>query len=174
MLVKTLEAISHLPQDRFKEAAIRMVNNIGITNEDLLTTIVRPRDLGFYAILCSLHSMSRAEIKTHILNASNFKSLMDSTGDIQGQQFSDVIENFLNGRYMEFQRQIAAIARDMQYDVFFGHRIQKIVKEIRKKALVQYVTPYKVIDLKEIGRAFDMSIERVEQEIAELIIQKHI
>lgn len=46
------------------------------------------------------------------------------------------------------------------------------MKDIRKKALVQYVTPYKVIDMREIAKAFDLSIEKVEAEIAELIVSK--
>jgi len=36
------------------------------------------------------------------------------------------------------------------------------------------VTPYKVIDLREIAKAFDMSLESIESEIAELIVAKQI
>ncbi len=39
---------------------------------------------------------------------------------------------------------------------------------------MQYVTPYKVIDLREIAKAFDMSIEHIELEIADLIVNKKI
>jgi hypothetical protein len=50
----------------------------------------------------------------------------------------------------------------MKFDLFFGHRLEKVMNDIRKKALIQYVTPYKVIDLREIAKAFDLSIENVE------------
>ena len=87
---------------------------------------------------------------------------------------SDVIENFLNGRYMEYQSQINTIIGQMKYDLYFGHRLQKVMKEIRKKALIQYVTPYKVINMREISKAFGLSLEQIESEIAELIVAKEI
>jgi hypothetical protein len=36
------------------------------------------------------------------------------------------------------------------------------------------VTPYKVIDMHEIAKAFNLSIEQIEAEIAELIVKKKI
>jgi len=38
--------------------------------------------------------------------------------------------------------------------------------------MIQYVSPYKVIDLREISKAFELDIESVESEIAHLIITK--
>lgn len=49
-----------------------------------------------------------------------------------------------------------------------------MIGQIRKKALIQYVTPYKVIDLREIAKEFDLSIEQIEYEISELIVNKKI
>jgi len=49
-----------------------------------------------------------------------------------------------------------------------------MINSIRKKALIQYVRPYKVIDMREIANAFNLSIEQIEQEIAELIVKKKI
>lgn len=169
-----LDAMSCLQQDNFKETAIRLTNNLVITDEPALTEFVRPSDLAFYVTLCTLSSLSRAEIKTHILSASGFKNLMESASEGSTVNVSDVIENFLNGRYMDFQRQIAHIASQMRFDLYFGHRLARVMKDIRKKALVQYVTPYKVIDLREIAKAFDLTIDRVEAEIAELIVSKQI
>ena len=129
-------------------------------------------------ILCSLHSLSRSEIKTKILAASGFKNLMEMTGggssDSHSNGIEEVSENFLNGRYMDFQRQVSQIASQLKFDLFFGSNIDTIMRGIRKKALIQYVTPYKVIDMREIAKAFDLTIENVEAEIAELIVTKQI
>lgn len=62
----------------------------------------------------------------------------------------------------------------MTFDPFFGNRLAVVMKEIRKKALIQYVSPYKVIDMREISKAFELSIVQVEAEIAELIVSKQI
>jgi len=58
----------------------------------------------------------------------------------------------------------------MKFDLYFGHRLTRVMKNIRKKALIQYVTPYKVIDMREIQKAFGIPLEQIEGEIAELII----
>lgn len=78
----------------------------------------------------------------------------------------------MNGRYTEFQASLSKISFQLKFDMFFGHKLYKIVEQIRKKALIQYVTPYKVIDLREIAKAFDLSIEQIEHEIASLIVSK--
>ncbi len=62
----------------------------------------------------------------------------------------------------------------MSLDMYFGGKIQNLMNDIRRKALIQYVTPYKVIDLREIAKAFDMTMEQVEHEIAHLIVTKQI
>lgn len=48
----------------------------------------------------------------------------------------DVIENFLNGRYKEFQTQIARIGDSLQFDLFYGTKIKNFMKQIRKKAII--------------------------------------
>ena len=64
------------------------------------------------------------------------------------------------------------ITSQMKFDLYFGRRLEQVISEIRCKALVQYVSPYKVIDMREIAKAFDLTVERVELEIAQLIIYK--
>jgi len=102
MQVKVLDALSSLQQDNLRDAAIRMANNIQVTDEGALTEFVRAKDLAFYIVICSLHSLSRKEIKTQILSAPGFKALMETTNEGGSVNVSDVIENFLNGRYMEY------------------------------------------------------------------------
>jgi hypothetical protein len=84
-----------LQQENYRDAAIRLAN-VTIIDNEALAEILRPQDLAFYTIICSLRSLSRSEIKQHILSASGFKSLMELSG------LEDVIENFLNGRYQDF------------------------------------------------------------------------
>ena len=89
-----------------------------------------------------------------------------------GAENEDVIENYLNGRYKEFQTQIARIGEYLKYDMFFGNKINNFMKQIRKKAIIQYVSPYKVIDLREIAKAFDLTVEQIEKEVADLIVTR--
>jgi len=58
--------------------------------------------------------------------------------------------------------------------MFFSHKLEKVIQKIRKRALVQYVAPYKVLDMGEIAKAFNMPLEVIEAELAELIVSKEI
>jgi hypothetical protein len=98
MQTKVLDALASLAQENYKEAAIKLTN-VTIIDEPSISSIVTPRDLAFYVIISALKSMSRAEIKSEILSASGFKNLMEMAGSPSTE---DVIENFLNGRYMDF------------------------------------------------------------------------
>ena len=49
-------------------------------------------------------------------------------------------------------------------DLFFTD--QKVYQQIRNKNLQQYVAPYKVIDIKEIAKAFGVTLETVEADLA--------
>lgn len=99
-----------------------------------------------------------------------FKSLLESCGG----GIQDVIENFLNGRYQDLQRQLSKIAQGLRFDLYFGNKLHTVMTDIRRKALIQYVAPYKVIDIREIAKAFDMPVDAVERELAELIGAKQI
>lgn len=128
-----------------------------------------PTDLAYYIALTSLYSLSRKELKSLVLTSSQFKNLMEIVPET-----TDIIENFLNGKYMEFQKSLSQIQSQLKLDMFFGHKLDHIIMHIRRKALVQYVTPYKVIDLKEIAKEFNLSLELIEYEIAELIVNQKI
>mmetsp|Transcript_3698 Transcript_3698/g.3631 ORF Transcript_3698/g.3631 Transcript_3698/m.3631 type:complete len:181 (-) Transcript_3698:35-577(-) len=108
-------------------------------------------------------------MKDLILMSSQFKNLMEAAPET-----TDIIENYLNGRYMEFQQSLQVIQNRLKYDFYFGYRLESIITHIRRKALVQYVTPYKVIDLREIAKEFNLSLELIEAEIANLIVNKKI
>ena len=97
MVIKILDSMGSLFVDNFKEAAIRLAN-VTIVDDQSIYKICTPHDIAFYVTLCSLSSLDRKELRRHILSSSQFKNLME-----QVPETTDIIENYLNGKYMEFQ-----------------------------------------------------------------------
>ena len=63
----------------------------------------------------------------------------------------------------------------MRFDINFGaHLKPDIFRKIRMRALRQYVLPYKIIDMKDIAKAFGVKLEDVEKDLAELITSGQI
>jgi len=88
---------------------------------------------------------------------------------------SDILDNFMMGRYEAFQQQLNKIQAKLKYDQFFGqHRSNSLFKKIRTLTLQQYVRPYKVIDMREISSAFGLPLETIEQELTDLITSGQI
>ncbi|CDW76767.1 cop9 signalosome complex subunit 1 [Stylonychia lemnae] len=168
MQIKILDGLSSLLNDNHSQAAAKF-SSIQVVDTYALLKYISQQDLAYYVIVCSLSSMKRSDLKSQIMNSSNYKNIME-----QAPNASETIESLLNGRYMEFLTQLNQIQVALKFDPFLGHKIGQIIGEIRKKALIQYVTPYKVIDMREIAKAFDLSIEQIEAEIADLIVSKKI
>lgn len=96
MEIKLLDAFSALCTDNYRDAAVRLAN-ISIVENSSLNKFCTVTDIAFYITLCSLYTMNRKELKNRILSSSNFKNLMEQVPETQ-----DIIENYLNGKYMEF------------------------------------------------------------------------
>lgn len=61
-----------------------------------------------------------------------------------------IIEHFLNGNYKQFQICLDSIQSDLRFDPLVGQHTSKgkgIFRDIRLKALKQYIQAYKVITL---------------------------
>lgn len=78
-----------------------------------------------------------------MLANSNILSLLDTT------EFSEIFENFLNGRFESLQSQIGKLRLKLKNDIFFSR--EDIYNKIRSRNLQQFVAPYKVIDIREIA-----------------------
>jgi COP9 signalosome complex subunit 1 len=168
MVIKILDGLSCLLFESYKEASLRL-SSISLVDDNCIYRFVTPTDLAYYITIVSLYSMTRKEMKQMVLQSSQFKNLMEIVPET-----TDIIENFLNGKYMEFQRSLSSIQSHLRLDLFFGHKLEHMITNIRRKALVQYVTPYKVIDLREIAKEFNLDLELIESEIADLIVNSKI
>ena len=95
------------------------------------TEILSPSDLALYISICALISCSRNELKETILKSNNYATLMESSAEA-----SVIIEHFLNGNYLQFQKCLAQIQKQLKFDLFFGEQKTQIVfRDIRLKAL---------------------------------------
>ncbi len=95
--MKVLDGLSSLQADNFKEAASKIASIFSLSDEESIKELLPLKDLAFYATICALHSFNRNELKT-LLGSPGFKSLMEYCGS----GISDIFENLLNGRYLEY------------------------------------------------------------------------
>lgn len=115
-IVMILNGLSHLTNKNYHRAVLNFIQvKLPDNFTDEFTEILTPSDLSIYVSLCALISCTRAELKETILKSNNYATLMESNADA-----SVIIEHFLNGNYLQFQKCLASIQKQLKYDLFFG------------------------------------------------------
>lgn len=83
-----------------------------------------------------------------------------------------IIEHFLNGNYKQFQTCLDQIQSDLRFDPIVGSHTsmgKSIFREIRLKALKQFIQAFKVISLQEVATEFSKSMDQIESDLVHLI-----
>jgi len=100
------------------------ISEVSIGQMTELKGILTQEDLSCYIVLVCLSQMSRNELKENILNNSAILSLLEANPDT-----TDILENFMLGRFEKFQRQLNRIEQKLRYDAYFGaHLAPKVYK----------------------------------------------
>jgi COP9 signalosome complex subunit 1 len=64
--------------------------------------------------------------------------------------------------------------KDVQLDLYLSAHAQTLLGDIRRKALVQYFTPFEALDIATMARAFNTSVAGMERELSLLIMDGQI
>jgi COP9 signalosome complex subunit 1 len=59
-------------------------------------------------------------------------------------------------------------------DLFIGSHVEKIFKNIRERAICQYVSPFSSVDMNKMATTFGTDVKSIEKELAKLIQDKSI
>ena len=131
-LAMILHGLSFLQNKNYNHAVLKFIQvKIPDNMTQEFSEVLTHTDLGYYIALCALASCSRQELKETILKSPNFATLTETSSSSAA-----VIECFLNGNYLEFQRNLKAIKNQLRFDPYFGeHKNVSIFRDIRQKAL---------------------------------------
>lgn len=81
---------------------------------------------------------------------------------------------FLCRDYSSVFRHLANLREWLLFDIHFFDRFEELHEKIRNKAIVQYVRPFSVIDLKTMAEIFNTSVEDLKKELVTLILDDQI
>ena len=171
VLASLLYVMSCIMNRRNRQAALLLCEFPEVSLDQFsISRVISRKDLALYVIILSLSELNRMEIKDKVLKNPMISQIMESYPGA-----SNIFEDYLNGKYETFQQQMNEIEKHMHFDLNFGkHTGKQIFRDIRMKALRQYVLPYKVVDMNEIAKAFGIPLGQIEKDLATLITQGHI
>mmetsp|Transcript_12119 Transcript_12119/g.36945 ORF Transcript_12119/g.36945 Transcript_12119/m.36945 type:complete len:413 (+) Transcript_12119:171-1409(+) len=156
----------YLAAQAFVKAKLSIASDL---QKELMDTISAD-DIAIYGGICSLATFNRKELKESVIENTDFFEFLDLIPEVR-----EMILDFHNSDYKSCFNYFNKIRPDLQLDLYLSSCLAQLYESIRVKALVQYCSPFSVIDLNEMARAFEISnIEDFTEEIIQLITDDKI
>lgn len=126
-------------------------------------------DYAIFTCLTALASFDRQDLKTKLLQNKSFQPILE-----QEPSARELLESFLDMRYGKMMEILKSYQPFLELDFFLSGHTNELFTEIRNKALVQLVTPFKRVRLSTIAESFALTVEEVESAIARLIMDGYL
>lgn len=126
-------------------------------------------DVAIYGGLCALAAFSRADLKRKVIENDNFKDLLDLQPAMRS-----LIDDFYASDYAACMDTLEKNTPLWRLDHLLARNFDDLYEKIVSKAMVQYFRPYARADMKQMAKAFNMSLADLEAKVSQLIISKKI
>lgn len=166
--LKVANALSHLENAKYKQAAKTFIET-PFEIDTSYNEVISPQDIATYGGLCALASFDRAEIKSKILDNPAFKQFLELTPVVR-----QIIEDFYHSRYGTCLKNLQNLQCELLLDIHLFDHAKALYESIRKKALVQYFSPFFSVDMNKMATTFNMALQALETELAGLIMDNQI
>ncbi|KXS17797.1 FUSCA protein FUS6 [Gonapodya prolifera JEL478] len=162
---KCAMGLVHLDQGKFRLAGRQFVD-VGFALGTNFSDILSPNDVATYGGLCALASFDRGELKRMVIDNAEFRQFLELEPQIR-----ELIYGFYNSKYAHCLKLMERLKPDLLLDVYLHTHVDAIYQNIRKKALVQYLSPFLSVNMATMASAFNTTINLLEPELAGLIME---
>lgn len=128
--------------------------------------IMALEDVVIYGGLCALATMDRASLSRQVVNKPEFLNLLELVPDMR-----EIILDFYHTRYTRCLSTLDKIRPELLLDIHLGsdNHVDTLYKMIRRKAIMQYVSPFVTADLTRMQSVFKTTAHELEDELLTLI-----
>ncbi|KAG9284044.1 hypothetical protein G9A89_022818 [Geosiphon pyriformis] len=166
--LKVAAALAHLDSHKYKVAA-RLFLETGFELSNNYTEVISPNDVAVYGGLCALASFDRAELKSKVIDNTEFKQFLELEPHIR-----ELIHGFYHSKYSLVLDILEKWRNDYLLDIHLHSHLETLYDNIRKKALIQYFSPFLTVDLNKMAQSFGTTVPKLERELAKLITENQI
>eukprot|EP00455_Lapot_gusevi_P028186 TRINITY_DN2999_c0_g1_i2.p1 TRINITY_DN2999_c0_g1~~TRINITY_DN2999_c0_g1_i2.p1 ORF type:complete len:284 (-),score=86.75 TRINITY_DN2999_c0_g1_i2:71-835(-) len=126
--------------------------------------IISLYDVAVYGALCSLASCSRSELRTEVLEKESFRDFLELVPELR-----QLINHFYQTQYASCMEIMQRIKSHLLLDLYLAPHVQRLYQMIRDEAFAQYFSPFLSVDMNRMAASFNMSVQQLEGEVADLI-----
>ncbi|CAG8467089.1 8975_t:CDS:2 [Ambispora gerdemannii] len=166
--LKVAAALANLDSNKYKVAA-RLFLETGFDLSNNYSEVISPNDVAVYGGLCALASFDRAELKSKVIDNAEFKQFLELEPHIR-----ELIHGFYHSKYALVLDILEKWKNDYFLDLHLHNHLETLYDNIRKKALIQYFSPFLTVDLNKMAQSFCTEVPKLERELAKLITENQI
>ncbi|TPX34998.1 hypothetical protein SmJEL517_g02516 [Synchytrium microbalum] len=166
--LKASSGLVNLDAAKFKKAA-KCFLETSFEMQGHYSEIISPNDIAVYGGLCALASFDRTELRTKVFENSDFKQYLELEPTVR-----ELLYSFYNSKYATCLQIMNRMKNDLLLDFYLSNHVDILMANIRKKALVQYFSPFQSVDMNKMATAFNTTVAQLEPEIAVLIQENAI
>jgi COP9 signalosome complex subunit 1 len=166
--LKVVSGLANLESGKYKQAARKFIYTEPELG-DSYNSVATSKDIAIYGGLCALAEFDRSELYRLVINNFGFKYYLESYPLMQ-----TILQDFYDSNYASCLQSLDLLRNDMQLDIHLHDHIGTLYKRVRNKAIVQYFSPYKSINLVNMADAFKTDISALEKELSQLIVENVI
>lgn len=131
--------------------------------------LLSPNNVAMYGGLCALATFDRHELQKNVIFSSSFKLFLELE-----PQLRDIILKFYESKYASCLKLLDEIKDNLLLDMYIAPHINNLYTQIRNRALIQYFSPYLSADMRKMATAFNRTVNALEDEIMQLILDGQI
>lgn len=165
--LKCAPGLAELAQKQYKAAARLFLQ--AVFDYCDYAEVISLHDVAVYGGLCALASFDREELQKKVLSSSSFKLFLELD-----PQLRDILHKFYASKYASCLLMLDQIKDNLLLDIFLSPHVNSLYTQIRSRALIQYFSPYVSADLNKMAAAFNTSVNALEDELTQLILDGQI
>lgn len=142
------QGLQFMALGEYREAANAFLN-IETSLGETYNEVISSNDVAVYGGLCALASMGRSELKTRVLESTNFRSFLELEPHIRR-----AINSFCASKYSQCLEILELYRADYLLDIYLQDQIPSLYQKIRTKSIVQYFQPFSRVTLESMEKMF--------------------
>lgn len=162
-LLQAASGLSKLYSTEYRQAAHKFID-ITFNQHENLCEIISPHTVAKVIALCSLATFERNDIKTLVLSNSNSKQFLELE-----PKFRDMVQAYCDANYSLMLEILLDQQELLNLDLCLGRHLNSLISKIRRRALRQFILPYRSVSLSQVTKAFSSSEASIKKDICDLI-----
>lgn len=103
---------------------------------------VTASDAALIGALCTLASSDRSDLRRRVIDSDTFAPVIAREPELRA-----LIEDFVASRYASALTRLDAMRPRLLLDIYLGQHANTLIERIRRRALVQYFSPYSSVGM---------------------------